>query len=87
MRKSVSQAEELIFKKIYVIRDTKVLLDVDLAELYGVETKRLKEAVKRNIERFPNDFMFIFAGGELPTELLKRTGVRLRTSEVEARAA
>lgn len=42
------------------------------------------EKVTHNL---PNDFMFIFAGGELPTELLKRTGVRLRTSEVEARAA
>jgi hypothetical protein len=43
---------------IYFIRNEKVMIDRDLANLYGVETKRLKEAVKRNIERFPSDFMF-----------------------------
>ena len=47
-----------IQKMIYIIRDQKVMLDSDLAELYGVETKRLNEQVRRNIERFPNDFMF-----------------------------
>ena len=47
-----------IASKIYVIRDVQVMLDVDLAELYGVETKALNQAVKRNIERFPADFMF-----------------------------
>lgn len=49
---------ERISSKIYLIRKEKVLLDFDLAELYGVETKQLKRAVKRNINRFPNDFMF-----------------------------
>jgi hypothetical protein len=49
---------ELIEKKIYLIRGQKVLLDRDLAELYRVETKVLKQAVKRNIKRFPDDFMF-----------------------------
>lgn len=44
--------------KIYLIRDHKVLLDSDLAFLYGVETKVLNQAVRRNIERFPKDFMF-----------------------------
>ncbi|MGF6929076.1 hypothetical protein QFZ48_004576 [Chitinophaga sp. W2I13] len=44
--------------KIYFIRGQKIMLDRDLAELYGVETKRLKEAVRRNISRFPEDFMF-----------------------------
>ncbi|MGV8138349.1 MAG: ORF6N domain-containing protein [Mangrovibacterium sp.] len=44
--------------KIYVIRNEKVMLDRDLAELYGVETKVLKQSVKRNISRFPSDFMF-----------------------------
>ena len=43
---------------IYLIRRQKVMLDSDLAELYGVETKVLKRAVKRNRERFPGDFMF-----------------------------
>jgi len=50
--------EEVIINKIYLIRGQKVMLDRDLAELYGVETKRLKEAVRRNITRFPEDFMF-----------------------------
>lgn len=49
---------ETIVSKIYFIRGHKVMLDRDLAELYGVETKRLKEQVKRNSERFPADFMF-----------------------------
>ncbi len=47
-----------IEKMIYVVRGQKVMLDSDLAELYGVETGRLNEQVKRNIERFPDDFMF-----------------------------
>ena len=50
--------EEIIMSKIYFVREKKVMLDKDLAKLYGVETKRLKEAVRRNIERFPEDFMF-----------------------------
>ncbi len=49
---------EIIEKKIYLIRNQKVMLSVDLAELYGVETRALNQAVKRNIERFPEDFMF-----------------------------
>ena len=44
--------------KIYVVGNKKVMIDRDLADLYGVETKRLKEAVRRNINRFPKDFMF-----------------------------
>jgi len=56
--KSISVAEETIVSKIYVIRRQKVMIDRDLAELYGVETKRLKEAVRRNINRFPTDFFF-----------------------------
>ena len=49
---------QLIQNKIYEIRGQKVMLDFDLAELYQVETRRLNEAVKRNIRRFPDDFMF-----------------------------
>ena len=49
---------EIITNKIYLIRSQKVMHDRDLAELYGVETKRIKEQAKRNIERFPNEFMF-----------------------------
>jgi len=48
----------LIQNMIYEIRGHKVMLDRDLAELYGVEVKRLNEATKRNIARFPSDFMF-----------------------------
>jgi hypothetical protein len=51
-------SEETISNKIYFIRDQKVMLDSDLALLYGVETKRLNEQVKRNESRFPLDFMF-----------------------------
>ena len=50
--------DERIVNKIYIIRDQKVMLDFDLAELYQVETCYLKRQVKRNIERFPEDFMF-----------------------------
>ena len=49
---------EKITSKIYLIRKEKVMLDSDIAELYGVETKVLVQAVKRNIDRFPKDFMF-----------------------------
>jgi hypothetical protein len=49
---------ETIANKIYLIRGQKVMLDRDLAELYGVQTKVLKQAVRRNIGRFPTDFMF-----------------------------
>jgi phage regulator Rha-like protein len=56
--KTIAIAEEAIISKIYMIRGQKVMIDRDLAELYGVETKRLKEQVNRNIERFPSHFMF-----------------------------
>jgi hypothetical protein len=49
---------EMIEKKIYLIRGQKVMLDRDLAELYGVETRVLNQAVRRNADRFPDDFMF-----------------------------
>ena len=50
--------DQIIFNQIYIIRGQKVMVDRDLARLYGVETKRLNEAVKRNLSRFPIDFMF-----------------------------
>jgi hypothetical protein len=49
---------EVIEKKIYLVRGQKVMLDRDLAELYGVETRALNQAVRRNIDRFPADFLF-----------------------------
>ena len=51
-------AVNTIENRIFTIRDQKVMIDRDLAELYGVETKKLNQAVKRNIERFPAEFMF-----------------------------
>lgn len=62
MSKSTKQtpeiSDELVVSRIHTVRGHKVMLDRDLAELYGVETKRLKETVRRNKERFPEDFMF-----------------------------
>lgn len=55
---------ERIVDKIFLIRGKKVMLDSDLAQLYGVETKVLNQAVKRNAERFPEDFMFRLTGDE-----------------------
>jgi hypothetical protein len=56
---------QVIQSKIYEIRGRKVMLDRDLAELYGVETRALNQAVRRNIDRFPEDFMFQLTGEEL----------------------
>ena len=56
---------EFIERKIYILRGQKVMLDRDLAKLYGVPTKRLKEQVKRNIKRFPEDFMLELTMQEL----------------------
>jgi phage regulator Rha-like protein len=50
--------DEILISKIYFLRDKKIMLAEDLAEMYGVETKRLNEQVKRNLDRFPEDFMF-----------------------------
>lgn len=58
MSKSQSIPDEVIMNKIYYIRGHKVMLDKDLAEMYGVETRVLKQAVKRNIKRFPARYMF-----------------------------
>jgi hypothetical protein len=56
---------ERIASKIYLIRDIRVMLDRDLAELYGVETRVLNQAVHRNIKRFPKDFMFELTRDEI----------------------
>ena len=58
MSKEITIPDETITSKIYLIREQKVMLDSDLAELYQVQTKLLKRQVRRNIERFPDDFMF-----------------------------
>jgi hypothetical protein len=58
MEKASLLPDELIINKIILLRDQKVLIDRDLADLYGVATRILNQAVKRNIKRFPDDFMF-----------------------------
>lgn len=67
---------ESIVRKIIFLRSEKVLLDRDIAELYGVETKVLKQAVRRNIKRFPSDFMF---------ELTKEENRSLRSQYVTSK--
>jgi len=57
--------DDVVINKIYFIRNQKVMLDRDLAVLYGVETKVFKQAVRRNISRFPEDFMFELTKEEL----------------------
>jgi hypothetical protein len=64
-RKKTAIDDQFVLEKIYTIRGIRVMTDNDLAVLYGVETKRLKEAVRRNIERFPPDFMFVLTIKEL----------------------
>lgn len=64
MAKSISLADEVIINKIYLISDQKVMLDMDLAVLYDVPTKVLNQAVKRNLPRFPEDFMFQLSAKE-----------------------
>jgi len=68
-------SEQKILNKIYAIRGERVMLDQDLAEMYGVETKQLKRQVKRNIDRFPKDFMF-----ELTTKEFENLRSQIGTS-------
>ena len=60
----IKVTEEKIAEKVYTIRGVKVMLDKDLAEMYGVEVKVLNQAVKRKIQRFPDDFMFQLSNHE-----------------------
>ncbi len=71
---------QTIQSKIYEIRGQRVMLDFDLAAMYGVETRALNQAVKRNIERFPEDFMFQLTKGEF--EILRS---QIVTSKVTAK--
>ena len=57
-------SDNSVVNKIYEIRGQKVMLDSDLAELYGVETKVLNQSIKRNLDRFPDDFMFLLTDSE-----------------------
>jgi hypothetical protein len=65
MPKKILLADQIILNKIYELRGQRVMLDRDLAEIYGVETKRLKEQVNRNIDRFPSSFMFVLTPKEV----------------------
>ncbi len=78
-KRTVAIPDEVVWNKVYFIRDQKVMLDRDLAELYGVETKVLKQAVRRNIARFPKDFMFEMSREELQdwrSQFVTSKGVR-----------
>lgn len=63
-KSTIAIPDEIVISKIHLVRGQKIMIDRDLAALYGVETKRLKEAVRRNAERFPTDFMFVMSGAE-----------------------
>jgi hypothetical protein len=65
MNDNVTLKEDAIINRIYLIRGMKVMLDRDLADMYGVETRRLNEQVRRNLQRFPCDFMFQMTSIEL----------------------
>ncbi|MEO5643956.1 MAG: ORF6N domain-containing protein [Bacteroidia bacterium] len=65
MKKLSILTDEAVINQIHLVRGQKVMIDRDLGILYGVETKRLKEAVRRNITRFPKDFMFTMTAKEL----------------------
>jgi regulator of replication initiation timing len=65
MSKTIIVSEEIIINKICLVRGHKVMLDRDLAEMYGVETRVLNQAIKRNEKRFPADFMFQMTSEEL----------------------
>ena len=78
MNEKIILKEDSIIKRIYMIRGMKVMLDRDLAELYQVETKHLKRQVKRNLDRFPDDFMF-----EMTSEELENWRSQIGTSNSE----
>ncbi|MBI1770455.1 MAG: ORF6N domain-containing protein [Bacteroidetes bacterium] len=65
MSNAITVSDDIVVSKIYLIRGKNVMLDRDLAQMYGVETKGLNQAVKRNKERFPPDFMFQMTPQEL----------------------
>jgi len=65
MSDTIIVSDERIERSILLVRNRKIMLDTDLADLYGVTTKRLNEQVKRNIDRFPNDFMFQLEENEI----------------------
>ncbi len=79
----ITVPNERIISRIFLIRDKKVMIDNDLAELYGVETRTFNQAVKRNIDRFPADFMFQLNKQE--TEILRSQFVILKSGRGQHR--
>lgn len=69
-----------IRNRVYIIRGQQVMLDYDLADIYGYEVKRLNEQVKRNVARFPDDFMFQLTKEEIPDEFSKSQFATLNES-------
>ena len=78
-RRSIVLRSERVEQRIYLIRGHKVMLGPDLAELYGVETRALMQAVKRNRERFPGDFMFALSREEISR--ISQTVISLKYSK------
>ncbi|MGA8863424.1 MAG: ORF6N domain-containing protein [Gallionella sp.] len=79
--KKIIASVEQIESRIFVIRGQKVMLDADLAELYGVDTKVLNQAVKRNLDRFPDDFMFQLSTEEF-ANLKSKIGISSLRSQI-----
>ena len=73
-----------ISNRVYVIRGQQVMLDYDLAGLYGYEVKALNQQVKRNIDRFPEDFMFQLKQEEVPKEFSKSQFVTLNENKINS---
>jgi len=65
MKPSIIIQEETLTQRIFILRGKKIMFDFDLAKLYGMETRALKQQVRRNNERFPDDFMFIISAYEV----------------------
>lgn len=77
----IDLSEEIIAAKIYFIRGEKVMLDKDLAFLYKIEVKRLKAAVRRNLKRFPDDFMFELNADEINSLRTQNSSLKKRRGE------
>ena len=73
---------QIIQNKIYKIREQRVMLDFDLADMYETETNRLKEAVRRNINRFPTDFMFELTNQEYTSLRSQFTDLKSLTNDI-----
>ena len=77
---------EKIESKIILIREQKVILDKDVAEIYGVETKRINEAVKNNLDKFPLDYLFQLADDEFEILQSKNSSTKFSKTRVSPKA-